>query len=55
MTLLWPGALGKGQGVATGLNHFFTGWCYMAPIVRAVIADSWPVSDNLPGAWCRNL
>ncbi|KAF7183627.1 hypothetical protein CNMCM7691_003906 [Aspergillus felis] len=38
---LRPGALGKGQGVATGINYFFTGWCYMAPILGAVIADSW--------------
>ncbi|GES59675.1 POT peptide transporter [Aspergillus terreus] len=37
---LRPGALGKGQGVATGINYFFTGWCYMAPILGAVIADS---------------
>ncbi|PKX88168.1 oligopeptide transporter [Aspergillus novofumigatus IBT 16806] len=37
---LRPGALGMGQGVATGINYFFTGWCYMAPILGAVIADS---------------
>ncbi|EAW14639.1 putative POT oligopeptide transporter [Aspergillus clavatus NRRL 1] len=37
---LRPGALNKGQGVATGINYFFTGWCYMAPILGAVMADT---------------
>ncbi|KAF4251453.1 hypothetical protein CNMCM8980_006726 [Aspergillus fumigatiaffinis] len=37
---LRPGALGRGQGVATGINYFFTGRCYMAPILGAAVADS---------------
>ncbi|KAF7592156.1 hypothetical protein BBP40_000643 [Aspergillus hancockii] len=35
-----PGALGMGQTVATGVNYFFVGWCYLAPILMAIVADS---------------
>ncbi|CEI99165.1 hypothetical protein RMCBS344292_13257 [Rhizopus microsporus] len=34
-----PGAMGKGQQTATALNTFFTFWCYITPILGAVIAD----------------
>ncbi|PLN75343.1 POT peptide transporter [Aspergillus taichungensis] len=35
-----PGALGMGQTAATGINYFFVCWCYMAPILGAVVADT---------------
>lgn len=31
--------MGKGQQTATALNTFFTFWCYITPILGAVIAD----------------
>ncbi|KAI9724732.1 MAG: hypothetical protein M1812_000007 [Candelaria pacifica] len=34
-----PGALGLGQTGATGLTNFFQFWCYITPILGAVIAD----------------
>ncbi|KAE8353103.1 POT family-domain-containing protein [Aspergillus coremiiformis] len=37
---LHPGALGMGQEVATGINYFFVGWCYLSPIFMAIVADS---------------
>ncbi|KAI8072522.1 POT family-domain-containing protein [Gongronella butleri] len=36
-----PGALGKGQQTATALTNFFTFWCYITPIIGAVIADQY--------------
>ncbi|OJJ41505.1 hypothetical protein ASPWEDRAFT_48069 [Aspergillus wentii DTO 134E9] len=38
---LRPGALGRGQSVATGINYFYSGWCYLTPIFGAIIADSY--------------
>jgi POT family proton-dependent oligopeptide transporter len=38
---LHPGALGKGQSVATSLQYFFQFWCYVTPILGAVVADAW--------------
>ncbi|KAI9790409.1 MAG: peptide transporter ptr2 [Candelina submexicana] len=34
-----PGALGLGQSSATGLGNFFQFWCYVTPILGAVVAD----------------
>ncbi|KAF7114453.1 hypothetical protein CNMCM5793_008757 [Aspergillus hiratsukae] len=39
--ILHHGALGLGQKVATGISYFFVGWCYLAPIFGAVVADSY--------------
>ncbi|CAO3595156.1 unnamed protein product [Absidia cylindrospora] len=36
-----PGAMGKGQQTATALTTFFQFWCYITPIIGAVIADQW--------------
>ncbi|KAI8100120.1 POT family-domain-containing protein [Halteromyces radiatus] len=36
-----PGALGKGQQTATALTLFFNFWCYVTPIIGAVIADQY--------------
>ena len=36
-----PGAIGMGQSAATGLTDFFQFWCYLTPIVGAVIADQY--------------
>lgn len=38
---LRPGALGLGQSTATGLSYFFQFWCYVTPIIGAIVADSW--------------
>ncbi|EAW08564.1 putative POT peptide transporter [Aspergillus clavatus NRRL 1] len=38
---LHHGALGMGQKVATGISYFFVGWCYLAPIFGAIVADSY--------------
>ncbi|ANB15292.1 Ptr2p [Sugiyamaella lignohabitans] len=35
------GALGLGQSKATALSYFFQFWCYVTPILGAVIADKW--------------
>ncbi|KAE8389625.1 POT peptide transporter [Aspergillus alliaceus] len=35
-----PGALGMGQKLATGMNYSFVGWCYFAPILMAIVADT---------------
>ncbi|KAE8381992.1 POT peptide transporter [Aspergillus bertholletiae] len=37
---LHPGALGMGQTVATSINYIFVGWCYLSPVLMAIIADS---------------
>ncbi|KAI9841563.1 MAG: peptide transporter ptr2 [Sclerophora amabilis] len=36
-----PGAIGLGQVGATGLNNFFQFWCYVTPIIGAIIADQY--------------
>ncbi|KAI9763596.1 MAG: peptide transporter ptr2 [Geoglossum simile] len=36
-----PGALGRGQSGATGLTNFFQFWCYVTPIIGAIIADQY--------------
>lgn len=36
---LRPGALGLGQKSASGLSYFFQFWCYLTPILGAVISD----------------
>ncbi|MCJ1255653.1 peptide transporter ptr2 [Lignoscripta atroalba] len=36
-----PGAIGKGQTAATGLTNFFQFWCYVTPILGAIIADQY--------------
>ncbi|KAK2733060.1 hypothetical protein FQN57_002321 [Myotisia sp. PD_48] len=38
---LGRGALGMGQKGATGLTTFFQFWCYVTPIVGAIIADQY--------------
>lgn len=32
---------GLGQSAATGLNYFFQFWCYVTPILGAIIADQY--------------
>ncbi|KAI8365405.1 POT family-domain-containing protein [Radiomyces spectabilis] len=34
-----PGAMNKGQQTATALNTFFQFWCYITPVIGAVVAD----------------
>lgn len=34
-----PGALGLAQTGATALNNFFQFWCYVTPILGAIVAD----------------
>ena len=36
-----PGALGLGQSRATALSNAFQAWCYVTPIVGAVVADQY--------------
>ncbi|CAG8640176.1 4190_t:CDS:2 [Ambispora leptoticha] len=36
-----PGALGKGQRIATALALFFSFFCYLTPILGAIIADKY--------------
>ncbi|KAJ1962383.1 peptide transporter ptr2 [Dipsacomyces acuminosporus] len=36
-----PGAINGGQQMATGLGNFFQFWCYITPILGAIIADQW--------------
>ncbi|KAI9497643.1 POT family-domain-containing protein [Zychaea mexicana] len=36
-----PGAMGKGQQTATALTTFFQFWCYITPIIAAIIADQY--------------
>jgi len=36
-----PGALGLGQSAATSLQYFFQFWCYVTPILGAIVADAW--------------
>ncbi|KAJ2781210.1 peptide transporter ptr2 [Coemansia javaensis] len=36
-----PGALGRGKHTAAGLGNFLQFWCYITPILGAVIADQY--------------
>jgi len=36
-----PGAIGLGQKGATGLSNFFQFWCYVTPILGAIVADQY--------------
>ncbi|KAI8095731.1 POT family-domain-containing protein [Thamnidium elegans] len=36
-----PGAMDKGQQTATALTTFFQFWCYVTPIIGAVVADQY--------------
>ncbi|KAI9753981.1 MAG: hypothetical protein M4579_004911 [Chaenotheca gracillima] len=36
-----PGAIGLGQTGATGLSNFFQFWCYVTPIIGAIVADQY--------------
>ncbi|KAK9479121.1 POT family-domain-containing protein [Lipomyces japonicus] len=36
-----PGAIGLGQSKASALNYFFQFWCYLTPIIGAIIADEY--------------
>jgi dipeptide/tripeptide permease len=36
-----PGALGLGQQRATALTNFFSFWCYITPIIGAIVADQY--------------
>lgn len=36
-----PGAIGLGQTGATGLSNFFSFWCYLTPILGAIISDQY--------------
>ncbi|RGP68723.1 putative ptr2-di-and tripeptide permease [Fusarium sporotrichioides] len=36
-----PGALGKGQAVATALGNFFKFWAYSSTVIGAIIADQY--------------
>ncbi|KAL0095080.1 POT family-domain-containing protein [Phycomyces blakesleeanus] len=36
-----PGALNKGHQVATALTTFFQFWCYVTPIIGAIVADQY--------------
>lgn len=38
---LRPGAIGLGQQSASALSYFFQFWCYVTPILGAVISDKW--------------
>ncbi|EEH49156.2 uncharacterized protein PADG_05235 [Paracoccidioides brasiliensis Pb18] len=36
-----PGAIGIGQARATSLSSFFQFWCYVTPVIGAVVADQY--------------
>lgn len=36
-----PGAIGLNQSGATGLTNFFQFWCYVTPVLGAIIADQY--------------
>ncbi|KAJ1911323.1 peptide transporter ptr2 [Mycoemilia scoparia] len=36
-----PGAIDGGQSLATGLSNFFQFWCYVTPILGAIVADQY--------------
>ncbi len=36
-----PGAIGLGQAGATLLSYFWQFWCYVCPIIGAIIADQY--------------
>jgi hypothetical protein len=50
-----PGALGLKQTGATALSNFFQFWCYVTPIIGAMIAlgVSRQSTDPLPRSYCR--
>ncbi|ORE12082.1 PTR2-domain-containing protein [Rhizopus microsporus var. microsporus] len=37
----YPGAMGRGQQTATALTTFFQFWCYITPVIGAIIADQY--------------
>ncbi|KAF3768203.1 hypothetical protein M406DRAFT_65422 [Cryphonectria parasitica EP155] len=36
-----PGAIGMGQTAATGLTDFFQFWCYVTPVLGAIVSDQY--------------
>ncbi|KAI5803375.1 POT family-domain-containing protein [Peziza echinospora] len=38
---LIPGALGLGQSTATALQYFWSFWCYVTPLIGAIVADQY--------------
>ena len=34
-----PGAIGRGTAFASGLQNFWQFWCYVTPIIGAIVAD----------------
>ncbi|KAI1315415.1 peptide transporter ptr2 [Mortierella claussenii] len=36
-----PGAIGQGQQTATALNYFFQFFCYVTPVLGAIVADQY--------------
>jgi dipeptide/tripeptide permease len=36
-----PGALGLGQSAATAMTSAFTAWCYITPLIGAIVADQY--------------
>lgn len=36
-----PGAIGRGTAFASGLQNYFQFWCYVTPIIGAVVADQY--------------
>ncbi|KAF8533872.1 POT family-domain-containing protein [Trichophaea hybrida] len=38
---LRPGALRLGQSSASSLQYFFQFWCYVTPVIGAIVADAW--------------
>lgn len=34
-----PGAIGRGTAFASGLQNYFQFWCYVTPIIGAIVAD----------------
>ena len=36
-----PGAVGRGTAFASGLQNYFQFWCYVTPIIGAIVADQY--------------
>ena len=36
-----PGAIGRGSSFASSLQNFFQFWCYLTPIIGAIVADQY--------------
>lgn len=36
-----PGAIGRGSSFASGMQNYFQFWCYVTPIIGAVVADQY--------------